>query len=134
MTRRPSFTRAQRLAIAERDGWVCNPHHGDGCGKPVEKNSAWQADHIVPVVFKGPNTIENGQILCFECHKAKTHGIERDQRHKSDRQGAGQELHERVMAKKGRRLNAIERARERMDANRIEPVGGARQTIEGIDG
>ena len=132
MTARLNFSKAQRLEIAERDGWRCNPEHGDGCGEPVEQNSAWQADHILPVVFKGPNTIENGQILCFECHKAKTHGTERDARHKSDRQRAGQEAHDDAMKRGERRMSKKEMRRAAMKANRPEP-GAERQTTE-VDG
>jgi len=30
---------------------------------------AWEAHHIVPVSKGGPDTVENCQILCIDCHK-----------------------------------------------------------------
>lgn len=32
----------------------------------------WEADHVVPVVEGGPNTLENLRTLCLPCHKAAT--------------------------------------------------------------
>jgi 5-methylcytosine-specific restriction protein A len=42
-----------------------------------------QADHIIPVVDGGPNTLANGRTLCQPCHKAETARLAR--RRKWDR-------------------------------------------------
>lgn len=43
-SRSPEF-RANRLAVLERDGWVCT---WPGCGKPLEGLDA-TADHVIPL-------------------------------------------------------------------------------------
>ena len=118
--RRAHFTKAQRLEIAERDNWICQE-----CGEPVEKNSAWQADHVVPVGLGGANTAENGQLLCWDCHSKKTHERDRPPMAKADRIRKKRE---------GRRLSKRAAAIERMEEKRRAGRLVERQTIPGIDG
>jgi 5-methylcytosine-specific restriction endonuclease McrA len=35
----------------------------------------WEADHIVPVVEGGPNTLANLRTLCLPCHKGETRAL-----------------------------------------------------------
>lgn len=37
----------------------------------------WEADHVVPVVEGGPNTLGNLRTLCTPCHKAETRTLAR---------------------------------------------------------
>ena len=131
---RPAFSPAQRLEIAERDGWVCNTANGDGCGKPVAKNRAWQADHSHPVGLDGPNTVENGQLLCWECHRAKTDKTDVPMIAKGKRMRDTHEAHEEARRRGERRQSKKEMRIAAIKANAPEPVGGSRQTVEGIDG
>lgn len=55
------FTRAQRRAMAARDGGCAGP----ACRAPV---SACDAAHIRPAGY-GPTSIENGVLLCWHCHR-----------------------------------------------------------------
>ncbi len=129
---RPAFSRGQRLAIAERDDWICNPRHGDGCAKLVEPNSNWQADHILPDGLGGATTVENGQLLCYECHQTKTHGRDNPKMYKADRQRAEHEAHQDAMKRGERRQSKLELRRAAMTANRPEPLA-ERVTTE-VDG
>ena len=60
---RPSPSLKWRMAAAQ--GWVCA-----FCADPLEH--ACQVDHIVPLFKGGGNERENLQILCANCHAAKT--------------------------------------------------------------
>jgi hypothetical protein len=53
-----------RAAVWKRDHGVCAL-----CGN---NRSAWEADHIVPLVMGGSNDISNYRTLCVKCHKAET--------------------------------------------------------------
>lgn len=37
-----------------------------------ERTSLWEADHIIPVIMGGENTLENLRTLCVPCHKKDT--------------------------------------------------------------
>lgn len=117
---RPTFTKAQRLEIAERDKWTCQD-----CGKPVEPNSAWQADHVVPVALGGPNTVENGALKHFECHQKKTSGKDVPMIAKADR------IRKKLdRGRQSKKAAALARMKESRRAGRMVE----RQEIPGIDG
>lgn len=131
--RRPTFSKAQRLAIAERDGWVCNTEHGDGCGEPIERYSAWQIDHIVSWELTHNDSPENLQLLCWDCHRVKTHERDRPMINKSTRQRTKDEDHRRAMKLGERRLSKQAKRRARITANAPKPLA-ERQSIPEIDG
>lgn len=67
--------RAWRLAVLNRDGWICQSCRR-ACGGPREAH----ADHVSPVV-PGTDRCEDGrsrydvaagQCLCMKCHGRKT--------------------------------------------------------------
>jgi 5-methylcytosine-specific restriction endonuclease McrA len=60
--RREPIPRAVRLAVFERDGGRCVE-----CGSAFEI----QYDHVIPVALGGAATVENLQILCATCNRAK---------------------------------------------------------------
>jgi 5-methylcytosine-specific restriction endonuclease McrA len=60
--RRESIPRTLRLAVWERDGGACAQ-----CGARFDI----QYDHVIPVALGGATSVENLQILCGECNRAK---------------------------------------------------------------
>lgn len=56
----------QRERIAARDGYLCR-----GCGL-VWQPSLDQVDHIIELEDGGTNDDDNLQLLCNDCHAAKT--------------------------------------------------------------
>jgi 5-methylcytosine-specific restriction endonuclease McrA len=60
--RREPIPRAVRLAVFERDGGRCVE-----CGSGFEL----QYDHVIPLALGGATTLENLQILCAPCNRAK---------------------------------------------------------------
>jgi 5-methylcytosine-specific restriction endonuclease McrA len=60
--RRQPIPRDVRLAVFERDGGCCVE-----CGSGFEI----QYDHVIPVALGGAGTVENLQILCAPCNRAK---------------------------------------------------------------
>ena len=60
--RRQPVPRAVRRAVFERDGGRCVE-----CGSAFEI----QYDHVIPVALGGAATVENLQILCAPCNRAK---------------------------------------------------------------
>jgi hypothetical protein len=65
-----SFTHEQRMAIYRRDKETCQLKikcNGIKCDW-----DNWEADHRIPWSKGGKTTVENGQVACPECNKAKS--------------------------------------------------------------
>jgi hypothetical protein len=60
--RREVVPREVKLAVFERDGGRCVE-----CGSGFEL----QYDHVIPFALGGASTVENLQILCGDCNRAK---------------------------------------------------------------
>ena len=60
--KRAPIPREARQVVFERDGGHCVD-----CGSNFEL----QFDHVIPVAMGGANTVENLQLLCAPCNKAK---------------------------------------------------------------
>jgi 5-methylcytosine-specific restriction endonuclease McrA len=60
--RRETLPRALRYAVWERD-----------CGRCVQCGSGFelQYDHLIPVALGGATSLENLQLLCGDCNRAK---------------------------------------------------------------
>ncbi len=54
-----------RLAVLERDGWVCCD-----CGKGLEGDDA-TADHVIPKAAGGRDELSNLRALCRACNGKK---------------------------------------------------------------
>ena len=62
---RPRFTSTERMQIAARQNWKC-----DYCGSLL--SSSFQIDHITPLHWNGPHSMDNAHALCGTCHADKT--------------------------------------------------------------
>ena len=62
-----TFTPEQRAAIYRLGNGVCAV-----CGKQVDENSDYHADHIEPWSKGGQTKIANGQLLCAKCNLEKS--------------------------------------------------------------
>lgn len=61
-------TNYAKKEVAKRDGAMCKT-----CGKKKGRGYIWLAlDHVVPLADEGSQDISNLQLLCPDCHKAKT--------------------------------------------------------------
>jgi len=58
-----------RARVAQRDGGVCSACPSDRGPWPFEQ---WHADHVVPLVLGGPDTLDNITTLCLGHHRAKS--------------------------------------------------------------
>jgi hypothetical protein len=67
------FTHEQRLAIYRRDNGVCQLRIKCD-GKRCEWEN-WEADHKIPWSKGGFTTVDNGQVACPECNKAKSDSL-----------------------------------------------------------
>jgi len=63
---RGSTLQKRREQVFERDGWRCVQCGTFGTTKTLK------ADHIEPLHLGGPDTNENMQTLCKDCHDMKT--------------------------------------------------------------
>jgi hypothetical protein len=57
------FSRRQKTKLLKRSGSRC-----EVCGS----EDRLEFDHVIPVFNGGTNAIKNGQVLCADCHLAKT--------------------------------------------------------------
>ncbi|MBS7698570.1 HNH endonuclease signature motif containing protein [Chelatococcus sp. YT9] len=76
---RAEFSRKTRAAVFLRANGCC-----EGCRAKLKAGEG-EVDHILPDVLGGEPTIENAQLLCRVCHRAKTADDIRRTR-KADRQ------------------------------------------------
>jgi len=51
--------------------WTQDPHC-QNCRRLVDYPWGFELDHKMPLSQGGPDTEENSQVLCIECHKAKS--------------------------------------------------------------
>jgi 5-methylcytosine-specific restriction endonuclease McrA len=61
-TRREPIPQEVRRAVFERDGGRCTQ-----CGADFDL----QYDHVIPVALGGATRVDNLQLLCGECNRAK---------------------------------------------------------------
>ena len=128
--RRRSLSRPERVAIAERDRWICgrpNFYTGDGCGQLVAANSNWQIDHIVPWALTHDDSPENLQLLCWECHQRKTSEVDRPAISKGNRQRDKHDAHVEARKRGERRQSKLEQRRAKL---RDSQPASTRQTTE----
>ena len=59
-----AFSKRKRVAILKRADYRC-----EGCGREWAHGYMLECHHIVPIGDGGPDEIENGEALCFTCHK-----------------------------------------------------------------
>jgi hypothetical protein len=65
------FTPQQRFKLWQKQGGIC-PATGRKIDQDeINNHELWNADHIVPWVFGGETTIENGQLVCSRWNKSK---------------------------------------------------------------
>jgi hypothetical protein len=67
------FTEEQRLAIYRRNNGMCQLKikcNGEKCDW-----GNWEADHIIPWSKGGKTTVDNGQVACPDCNKAKSNKV-----------------------------------------------------------
>lgn len=69
MADRREFRRATKAAAWERCGGAC-----EGCARKFADGDCVEFDHIVPDALRKNADLANCQVLCTECHKAKTKG------------------------------------------------------------
>ena len=91
MTR--TFSKSVRLQAWQRSQGKCE------CCSAKLYPSAFEYDHVLPHGLGGKSTLENCEVLCRACHSVKTHGNDRPQICKADRQRAA---HLGIKTKKGR--------------------------------
>lgn len=64
----------RRLQQRRRQAWARNPYCAS-CGRLTDITGAlapFELDHITAMVNGGSDTVDNLQVLCIECHDAKT--------------------------------------------------------------
>lgn len=66
MTRRRDFSRKIKVAAFERADGRC-----EDCTSRLSPGNV-EYDHRVPFALGGESTLENCQVLCFNCHGGKT--------------------------------------------------------------
>ena len=63
---RGSMLQKRRQQVFERDGWQCQ-----SCGR-FGTTKTLKADHVKPLQLGGPDTNDNMQTLCKDCHNTKS--------------------------------------------------------------
>lgn len=67
MTDRQEFSANTKLLARRRCGGMC-----ENCGIQIRPGNGPEYDHIVESFYGGGNDLENCQVLCRNCHGAKT--------------------------------------------------------------
>lgn len=67
--KRRKFSEVQKRLIACKQSWKCP---GVYCLNFAPLSAQWELDHIIPLSAGGPDDLSNLQILCANCHAAKT--------------------------------------------------------------
>ena len=67
LDRQKEFSQRTKIKAWERAGGRC-----DKCGHKIQVSERRVFDHIVPDALKGLNDLDNCQVLCGPCDKAKT--------------------------------------------------------------
>ena len=80
---RREFAAKIKLAAYERCQQAGKPHC-EACGLRIM--GVPEYDHIKPDGLGGEPTLDNCQVLCGKCHRAKTHGEDRPVMQKADNQ------------------------------------------------
>ena len=67
----PQPTRVPKMIRAE----VWKKYHGQSingacycCNKPLDALETWNAGHVIPKAYGGPNTVENLRPICIPCN------------------------------------------------------------------
>ena len=68
---RREFSARTKRAAWERANGMCEGWWGFRCNAPLDLGN-FHYDHIDPDYFSKDNELENCQVLCHACHKAKT--------------------------------------------------------------
>jgi superfamily II DNA or RNA helicase len=63
---RRRFNRSERIALFKMSDGICQ-----GCGKQLDIDGKWHADHVVPFDKDGPTILKNAQLLCPDCNLKK---------------------------------------------------------------
>lgn len=63
---RYEFSRKQREEIRDRAGGCC-----ESCHMPLKPGEG-EYDHVIAQAIGGENTVDNAQLLCGLCHRAKS--------------------------------------------------------------
>lgn len=79
---RSEFSRTTKLKAFERAQGRC-----ETCNCKLGAQDRKEFDHVLPCALGGTNTVENCEVLCVACHKAKTKG-DKGRIAKADRQRA----------------------------------------------
>jgi 5-methylcytosine-specific restriction endonuclease McrA len=65
--KRRTLTLRERAKFFASRGGQC-----EGCGVKIRSGSVWDIDHILSLENGGTNDLDNLQLLCQNCHGAKT--------------------------------------------------------------
>ena len=78
MTRKkkPEFSKAIQRGVIERSDNRC-----ERCGIDFDNNFKGEFHHIVPVIFRGKNSLDNCSLLCKKCHYAAPNLKNKDEWH-----------------------------------------------------
>jgi len=68
MVNRRKLSRAEKMAIMARQGWLC----GCGCDGPVWPGAHVEYDHVLARALGGVEALDNFDCLIRHCHRLKT--------------------------------------------------------------